>query len=215
MAAARGDQPRPDDVALLKLFRSSHYPTLRQVHERLVRVFHETLEGDPKLVPVTARPLKTPAAIIAKLVREKSRLATIQDIAGTRVVVPTLHLQELAVGIILDHFKGLNPRIAKDSRKTPDAHGYRAVHVVVATTIPSTGADKRFAEIQVRTPLQDFWAQVVEAIDEQEGCDLKHGDGPAEYLKWLRDLSATLADAEAERRPMPTIPPLPRLDYEQ
>jgi hypothetical protein len=77
-----------EDLALLDAFRLSHYPALRHLQDRLVRLFHKKVRLDPQSVPITARPLKTREAIVAKLVRDGARLNRIQDIAGARIVVP-------------------------------------------------------------------------------------------------------------------------------
>lgn len=74
------------------------------------------------------------------------------------------------------------------------------MHVVVSM-------EGRFAEIQVRTQTQEFWAQIVEQLDAGGGTDFKHGDGPAEWLEWLQDLSDALRAADlGEPFVMPQTP---------
>ena len=185
------------DLAFLDLYRSCHYPGLRELQERLRRYFYKELELDPESWVLTTRPLKTPQAIIAKLVREKTRLSRVQDIAGARIVVPSLEAQELIGGAIVGRFPGLEPRVAKDSRFDPDATGYRALHIVVKTR--QHGAGARFAEIQIRTTVQEAWAQIVEALDAGFSWDLKHGRGPAEaekWSQWLLEMSEAGASAD-------------------
>ena len=58
-AAERSQSPRDDDLVLLDLFRSSHYPCLRHVQERLIRLFEKKRLLDPEAATVVARPLKT------------------------------------------------------------------------------------------------------------------------------------------------------------
>ena len=116
-ARGRSEHPAEEDLRLLDEFRAGHYPTLRQVHETLARLLHKRMELDPARFRVTARPLKTPEAIMAKLVRERTRLATMQDIAATRVVVPTLDDQERVTATVLERFKHCHASIAKDSRE--------------------------------------------------------------------------------------------------
>ena len=137
---------------------------------------------------MTARPLKTRQAIVAKLVREKTRLATTQDIDGTRVVVPNLDRQD-AVLEAIHEFRRCEPTVSKDSREEANRSGYRAVHGVVRV-------EGRSAELQIRSQSQEFWAQIVEEIDARNGTDLKHGDGPAEWLEWLQNMSDTLRAAD-------------------
>ena len=128
------------------------------------------------------------------------RLNKMQDIAGTRVVVPALQVQGAITTIVLDLFANNDGDVAKDTCKDGNDFGYRAVHVVATL-------DGRFAEVQIRTVLQDVWAQLVERTDKTLGCDLKHGDGPAEWLEWLLELSDALRQRDLGR-PAP-LPPTP------
>jgi Region found in RelA / SpoT proteins len=64
------------------------------------------------------------------------------------------------------------PPIVKDRRETP-SHGYRAIHVIVfPEDIP--------VEIQIRTAVQDRWAQATEGLGDSWGRGLRYGDGPDE-----------------------------------
>lgn len=210
-AAAKGEPISDDDRRLLDIYRSSHYPCLRHVQNRLVRLFHKKASIDPQHVPITARPLKTPEAITLKLVRERTRLSTIQDIAGARIVTPNPAIQQAAAEVILDKLSGLEPRVVKDTREEGDEHGYRAIHVVVRTTDPGIG--ERFAEIQLRNPGEDAWANLVEKLDAVLGMDLKHGDGPADFKEWLLAMSAAIGAVGRGETvtvgELPEMPPLP------
>jgi ppGpp synthetase/RelA/SpoT-type nucleotidyltranferase len=55
-----------------------------------------------------------------------------QDIAGTRLVIPMLVIQDDVALIVVRLFKakGAECEIAKDTRERGDDYGYRAVHVV-------------------------------------------------------------------------------------
>lgn len=199
------NEPLSDhDQQLLSDYRAWHYPALRQAHDRLKRLFHKRLQIDPTIIDVTARPLKTEAAIIAKLVREKTRLSRMQDIAGARVQVPTLELQEAVLKAVLKVFERCEPQVAKDTRAEPDRFGYRALHVVVML-------GGRRVEIQIRTRSQDGWAQIVEKVDDTFSCDLKHGRGPAEWLQWLHELGDELRKGDLGQ---PFVVPKTPLDKE-
>jgi hypothetical protein len=210
-AEERGEPASDDDLRLLDIYRSSHYPCLRHVQDRLVRLLHKKGFLDPETSTVTARPLKTREAIIAKLVRERGRLNRIQDIAGARVVVQSRADQEIALKVVLQELKSLKPFVAKDTREEADEHGYRAVHVVVTTAHPGLG--ERTAEIQIRTVGENAWAQIVESLDAVLGSDLKHGVGPADFREWLLSLSDALG-AAVRREPyiLREMPPLPDRD---
>lgn len=197
-----GGTPDPQDLKILDEFRAWHYPTLRHCHDRIGRMLRQMFgrgairEG---YVAATARPLKTPEAIIAKLVREKTRLATMQDIAGTRVRVPDLEVQDAVTATVLDRFRKCAPAVS-DTREEGSQYGYRAVHVVISL-------QSRFAEIQIRTLYQEAFAQTVEAADQFLKSDLKHGRGPAEWLEWLHELSDALRNGDLGRSVV--IPPSP------
>jgi ppGpp synthetase/RelA/SpoT-type nucleotidyltranferase len=178
------------------------------VQEGLVRLFHEKERLDPRFVPITARPLKTREAIIAKLIREKARLNRIHDIAGARIVVSSRVIQALVLRVIMERLPELKPQVAKDSTEHGDAQGYRAIHVVVTTSAPGIG--ERHTEIQIRTEMENEWAQLVERLDAVLGLDLKHGQGPAEYQEWLREASAVIGAVDrGEATTIQEIPPFP------
>jgi ppGpp synthetase/RelA/SpoT-type nucleotidyltranferase len=166
----------------------------------MIALFHKTLELDPATYFIGGRPLKTVEAITAKLVRGKTRLHKMQDIAGTRIVVPTLEAQEIVMGIVLAMFGAREGVVAKDTREKGDQWGYRAVHIVARL-------DGRLAEVQVRTKNQDSWAQVVESIDRSHRWDLKHGIGPTDWIEWLITLSDALRERDLGRpAPLPLDP---------
>lgn len=97
-----------------------------------------------------------------------------QDIAGSRIIVPSLEIQKFVRDVIVQAMeqRGHSPRV-KDTRAEGDELGYRAIHVLLDWP-------PRTAEIQIRTRPQQIWAQLVERIDQTLSSDLKHGNGPAE-----------------------------------
>jgi putative GTP pyrophosphokinase len=196
----RGGSQAPEDLAALNEYRAWHRPTLTDARSRITEAFHDRYAIAPEVVGVTGRPLKTTEAIIAKLVRERTRLSLMQDIAGARIIVAGPALQEPLCELLLRLFRDSDARVTKDSREEADRFGYRAVHVVVRI-------DGRLAEIQIRTRYQDRWAQLVEGVDSILGSDLKHGRGPAEWLEWLQRVSDEFYAAD-HGRPA-AIPPSP------
>lgn len=128
-AAKRGEVPREADLETLNSYRAWHQPTLEACQRELVGLFHEQLAIDSETIFITGRPLKTVEAIPAKLVRSKTRLSTMQDIAGTRIVVRNLELQEAVSAVVLALFKDKNAIVAKDTRASGNDFGYRAMHV--------------------------------------------------------------------------------------
>ena len=102
-------------------------------------------------------------------------LARVQDIAGLRIVREmTLKEQTDLAASIETLFEGSK---VVDRRDKP-SFGYRAVHVIVKV-------DGRPVEVQVRTTLQDRWAQIVERMADPWGRQIRYGqlpDAPDEHV---------------------------------
>ena len=131
----------------------------------------------------TAR-LKTVNTIVEKLKRERTRLSTMQDVGGLRIVVGHWRVdQDQAVHKLITLFGEANTEV--DDRRVKPSHGYRAVHVIPRV-------DGYPIEIQVRTPLQDLWAQTVERLADRVGRAIRYGaqpaDAPAQLLEIFDDL---------------------------
>lgn len=170
----------PDDLRLLALFRQGFRSAYAAVDAGIRRV--------TGMMP-TARPEKTGYSIVAKLRRQSTTLAQIQDIAGCRLVVSDRNEQDSVVATLASEFSGA--RII-DRRVSP-SHGYRAVHVVVSEAgLP--------IEIQVRTLLQDQWAQCVERVAFTVDPAVKYGGGPNDIRDRLLQISSQIAEVEAQER---------------
>jgi len=72
----------------------------------------------------------------------------------------------------------------------PKADGYRALHLI-------NRHRGRLIEVQIRTPLQDNWANIVEILSREAVPGLKFGQGPPELRKLLLDTASVFAEAEA------------------
>ena len=159
------------------------YFELREGHrnalDEIVRHLAVTLRH-----PITTR-LKTLDTVRQKLAREKTRLSTMQDIAGCRITVPHLPSQDDAAEQVLSLFPSSRVVDLRDGSHS----GYRAVHVVLEQ-------DDRFVEIQIRTALQDLWAQLSEAAADQIDVDLKYGGGPNGVRESLVGTSVAIRKAE-------------------
>lgn len=78
--------------------------------------------------------------------------------------------------------------IVVDRRPKP-SHGYRAAHVVVSVS-------QKLVEIQIRTALQQIWAELSEKLADVIDPAIKYGGGD-EYLKqFLANASLTIAEHE-------------------
>jgi ppGpp synthetase/RelA/SpoT-type nucleotidyltranferase len=141
---------------------------------------------------VTGRPAKSTTALADKLERQHARLSQVQDIAGCRVVVEDVFLQEAALAAMEVY---LDTPAVFDRRIHP-SHGYRAVHLIAQV-------DGRRVEVQLRTELQHLWAEISEKLSDIVDPALKYGVGSQAELEFLRNLSQAIfkiEEVEAARR---------------
>ncbi len=151
---------RPGDLDLLQQLRADYDAPLQ---------FAETVLRERLGISATSR-LKTVQTLIEKLVREKTRLSVMQDIAGLRVVDElTLQQQDVLVRRIEAAFD----RATVEDRRFKPSFGYRAEHIIVEV-------DDCLVEIQVRTRLQDLWAQTMESLADRWGRQIRYGLPPDE-----------------------------------
>lgn len=153
-----------DDRALLEQLLTEHLEVL----EEAARIVGEGLEY--RGIQPTPR-LKSDTTIIEKVVRERGmKLSRMQDISGLRIVDDMTWVQQddlvRQIVTLFDRTK------VRDRREEP-VSGYRAVHVIA-----SVGG--RWVEIQVRTLLQDAWAQTFERLGDTWGRQIRYGDPPNE-----------------------------------
>lgn len=156
--------PELSDLKLLQNVRAEYEPALRRVEAIVRRVLPGTT--------VLSR-LKTTNTIVEKLRREATtRLSAMQDLAGARVVTDsTLREQDTIVALLAGEFE--KPRLV-DRRESPSS-GYRAVHLIAQV-------DGKPIEIQVRTRLQNRWAQAMEMLGDIAGRDIRYGGQAREVL---------------------------------
>jgi ppGpp synthetase/RelA/SpoT-type nucleotidyltranferase len=183
-----------DTLSRLQQFRASYDEPMLRVQTLLKEIGLEA----------TSR-LKTTNTIIEKLRREKTRLAEMQDIAGLRIVSEVdITSQDEIVSRIVASFP-----VTKviDRRRNP-THGYRAVHVIVTF-------DRHLVEIQVRTQMQDIWAQAMERLADEAGRESRYGGAPktrGEDVESLLNISYDIAQTEVmltALKQMETVLPQP------
>lgn len=134
----------------------------------------------------TGRPMKTPFSIVQKLRREKGmQLSRMQDIAGCRLVVASMPEQDCAVRDLTQAF--VKVRVL-DRREKP-SHGYRAVHIIVSS-------QGKAVEIQVRTELQNLWAQLSEVMSDVFDPAIKYGGGDLNFQRGLLLTSDQIGNLE-------------------
>jgi ppGpp synthetase/RelA/SpoT-type nucleotidyltranferase len=177
---AKSEVPTQVDLELLAQYRDE----FREVATRVEHVLLDDLALRGGLfeaceLTVTPRPAKTFSTLIDKLRRPGSNLSSIQDIAGFRIVGSldmTLATQDRLSHAIAARF----PNVKVDDRRLRPSWGYRAVHVIPAV-------DGRRVEIQIRTHLQDTWANAMESFGDLWGRWVRYGlppEGPPEEIEF-------------------------------
>lgn len=161
------DLPHPEDVERLARFTDEHLDGLEKADElmrsQLGLVSGSRVDGTDLTV---SNRLKRDRRIREKLERD-TKLSRIQDIVGFRVVghFTLTHQSELAERIRVQ-------MIGKTiDRRAAPSYGYRAVHVVA-------NVDGFWMEFQVRTFLQDYWANGMEALSRRWGRQIQYGEPP-------------------------------------
>lgn len=166
------------DLRLLDEYRRS----FAEAYEAVVG----TIKNEVMLEP-TGRPAKSTTSISEKLLRETIRLTQIQDIAGCRLIVSDMADQARVV----DSLKRLFDNVIVVDRREDPSHGYRAVHVIVKY-------GSKLVEIQVRTSLQQVWAELSEKLSDVMDPAIKYGRGIKSVIEPLLRLSTVVAQEEAK-----------------
>jgi ppGpp synthetase/RelA/SpoT-type nucleotidyltranferase len=200
-----GDRLRAEPLTLADLLQLRRFlETLEPFAERTFAKIRD-LDAEAaglRSAQITRRNVKTIRSTRAKLRRQSTTLRQIQDLVGCRVVVHDIVDQTEWLAALSSIFT-----VAQivDRRPSPQ-HGYRAVHFIVRD-----GA-LRF-EVQLRTVLQDRWANIVEKLDDRLGTQLKYGSGNKAILDGLQELATGITRFElieescrVKLRPPPTRP---------
>lgn len=131
-----------------------------------------------------ARRMKRIPSIYSKLDRyPRMSLYKMNDIGGCRVIVKDRQvLNSVLRGLrALPEFKiqadGSNK--INDYIQNPKEDGYRSVHII--GKFDDENGEKRFVEVQLRTPIQHSWATAVEIVDLFTKQSLKTNQGSPEW----------------------------------
>ena len=168
-----------EDLQLLEQYRQS-FATAYEIVCNSIR---------EKLSLETTGRQKTTQSIVDKLRRESIRLTQIQDIAGCRVIAIDIANQNEVVASLRNHFENV---IIVDRCENP-SHGYRAVHVIVEF-------EGKLIEIQVRTTLQQLWAELSEKLADMFGQEVKYGGGSNDTKSLLEMSSEEIIRIEAAEK---------------
>jgi ppGpp synthetase/RelA/SpoT-type nucleotidyltranferase len=182
---------REAEMDCLRAWRRAHWAPMRSTGTFVRSAYASVVGGSPNR-RVLSR-LKREDQILAKLYRQRTRLSTVEDIAGCRAVVPDL----ATVYRLSDHISSGARRMEvvdqDDYIRDLTPTGYRALHLHCLR-------DERKVEVQIRTAWQHTWAEVVEGLDRRYGMDAKHGDAPEPVMDGLRSLSDALAVRDTDGR---------------
>lgn len=162
-------------IDVLTEFRNEHAYPMTKIRMGLTSMVRT--EGID--AAVTQRHKRIPR-IIRKLQRyPTTTLAGLEDIAGCRVVVPLPQDLEALCRRIRKNWTADFTRDPRDYVRNPKPMGYRAVHFIVRR-------DGRAVEVQVRTRMQQQWAEAVEALDSRRSdLSLKDGTGPDDIMEYF------------------------------
>jgi GTP pyrophosphokinase len=177
------------DIELVESWRQLHARPLRNASVNLrhyVRPYSASRD-----VSVTQR-LKKASTILDKQLRYPSmRLTKMEDVGGVRAILPT---QESADEIARKLRRNWKIHRYRDYVREPKDSGYRALHLIAE----KSGFK---IEIQLRTFLQDYWANQVERDSRHQAVDFKSGKGHDAVHSYYVAMSELLAMREASKEP--------------
>ena len=186
------ESPPDEDLNLYNAYRTSFAPHLRN----LVKTIVSAIDDDAEISMDTR--LKQPKSVIAKLRRHQTKLSTIEDIGGCRIIVETMLDARSVVDVLSDSLDVVRKRDYWDGLHD----GYRACHLIARLS------ERHRVEIQVRTEIQNEWANLSEDLFHRVDPEIKYGGGPPtlrsalDYLSQegaeLDEFRATLADLVSE-----------------
>ena len=186
------ESPSDEDLDLYNAYRTSFEPHLRGLVETIASAISDIAE-----ISADTR-LKQPKSVIAKLRRHQTKLSTIEDIGGCRIIVETMPDARSVVGVLSDSLDVVRKRDYWDGLHD----GYRAFHLIARLS------ERHRVEIQVRTEIQNEWANLSEDLFHRVDPEIKYGGGPPTLRSALDHLSqkgaeldefrATIADLVSE-----------------
>jgi ppGpp synthetase/RelA/SpoT-type nucleotidyltranferase len=199
-AALARDQYRSDDeyIELEDLFddyRKSHLQPLSETTLELQGWLSEY--GQPYYI---AQRLKRKPQIVRKLNRLSVRLSQLQDIGGSRIIVPKNADVDRLLKFLQDQVKSRGhfkiERVTDYRERGRDRTGYRALHLILAR-------EGLAFELQVRSRVQHYWAESIERTSVIYGYHLKEEEGDPNVLRYFSCLSDAFFQIEAGRQPSP------------
>jgi hypothetical protein len=154
-------------IELVEGWRARHAGPLRATNANLRHYVRPHSAPGGTTVTVTQR-LKKFSTILDKLCRHPTmQLSFMEDVGGVRAILPSQSAADEVARRLRRNWKIHRYR---DYVRQPKESGYRALHLIVN----KQGVK---VEVQLRTALQDFWANQVERDSRSLGVDFKSGAG--------------------------------------
>lgn len=142
--------------------------------------------------------LKRKPQILRKLKRLNTRLTQLQDIGGLRVIVDQNSDVDKLIEYITSKLKQQTSivvkRIVDYREKGRDDSGYRAAHIVMER-------DGVFLELQIRSRIQHYWAELIERTSVIYGYVIKELEGDRRVIDYFKDLSNLFYLIETGQQP--------------
>jgi hypothetical protein len=181
----------------------------RSSHSYAMNWFHQSLTGlAGSLSNVVQRP-KRLEAVQGKLLRKSHlKLGAMNDIAGVRVIVPTIDGFDRFVQKCKAAWADHELKRPDDYIASPRDTGYRSLHLIYRFKGTDPSFDGRLVEVQIRTGLQHAWATAVETVDLFQRQTLKFGTGDPDWQRFF----ALMGSAIAKRENTAAVPETPTKD---
>lgn len=183
-------------VEVINDWRSLHLPVLDELKNATISLL---LRKNIRIYLVSHR-LKRFSSIQNKLDRNpQSKLGTLQDIGGLRIVVPTMSVLNKALSAITENipenfvFTKAPVSYIETPKKTS---GYRSVHFVYKYHSDNSDFDGLKIELQLRTKLQHSWAMAVETAELITNSALKASQGDKDWMDFFKIVSSLFAIKE-------------------
>lgn len=183
-------------IEIINDWRTLHLPALDELQNVIVPL----LRKNKISIYSVSRRLKRISSILNKLDRNpQSRLGTMQDIGGLRIVVPSMSALRKAYDVISYNIPD-NFELTKDPinyiKEPKTISGYRSIHFVFKYHSENEDLDGMKIELQLRTKLQHSWAMAVETAELITGTALKSSQGEEEWQIFFKIVSSLYAIRE-------------------
>lgn len=140
-----------------------------------------------------AQRLKRKPQILRKLKRFSVRLTQLQDIGGARIIVENNKAVDSTVNFLQEKLReehqSLKIRKTDYRVKGREDSGYRAVHLIIEM-------DNCKIELQIRSKIQHYWAELIERTSVIYGYYIKELEGDPVVISYFKSLSDLFYDIE-------------------